>query len=105
CCAPGGGAGEEERAAPLPVTGNETVLDAISQIQGLPVVACKKMIWVARATPHDHTQPLILPVDWLGITQRGSAATNYQLFPGDRIYVHSDPRIRVDSHLAKIISP
>src|SRR5262249_24933339 len=71
-------------------------------------VASKKKIWVARATPHDHHNhhnPAILPVDWYGITQRGSASTNYQVFPGDRVYVNSDCRIRIDSHLAKIISP
>lgn len=101
--ADGGGYGET--VVRIPITGNETVLDAISQIQGLPVVASKKHIWVARATPHDHHHPMILPVDWYGITQRGSAATNYQIFPGDRVYVNSDVRIRVDSNLAKIFSP
>ncbi|MFM7151089.1 MAG: hypothetical protein ACKO23_14705 [Gemmataceae bacterium] len=81
------------------------MLDAISQIQGLPAVASKKRIWVARATPGQQSPPVILPVDWCGIVQRGGADTNYQLFPGDRIYVNSDSRIRVDSHLAKILSP
>ena len=31
-----------------PVTGSETVLDAISKVQGLPPVASQKRIWVAR---------------------------------------------------------
>lgn len=98
------GGGYGETVVRIPITGNETVLDAISQIQGLPVVASKKHIWVARATPGcDH--PVILPVDWCGIAQGGKAGTNYQLFPGDRVYVNSDVRIRVDSNLAKIISP
>jgi protein involved in polysaccharide export with SLBB domain len=88
----------------FPYTGNETVLDGLSQIAGLPVVASKKRVWVARATPFDHN-PTILPVDWRGIAQRGSAATNYQLFPGDRIYVDSDRLIKTDSFLAKVISP
>jgi protein involved in polysaccharide export with SLBB domain len=101
--ADGGGYGET--VVRLPCTGNETVLDAIAQIQGLPVVASKKQIWVARATPHDHAHPQILPVDWCSITQRGSSATNYQIYPGDRIYVNSDPLIRTDSFLAKAISP
>ncbi len=99
------GGGYGETVVRLPCTGNETVLDAISQIQGLPAVASKKKIWVARATPDDHHQPIILPVDWYSITQRGGSATNYQLFPGDRVYVNSDCRIRLDSHLAKILSP
>lgn len=99
------GGGYGENVVRVPCTGNETVLDAISQIQGLPAVASKKKIWVARATPSEQHHPAILPVDWYGITQRGSAATNYQVFPGDRVYVNSDCRIRIDSHLAKIIAP
>ncbi|MFO0842164.1 MAG: polysaccharide biosynthesis/export family protein [Gemmataceae bacterium] len=100
--ADGGGYGET--VVRVPCTGNETVLDAISQIQGLPAVASKKKIWVARATPQGH-HPMVLPVDWYAVTQGGSAATNYQVFPGDRVYVNSDCRIRIDSHLAKFISP
>jgi polysaccharide export outer membrane protein len=99
------GGGYGETVIRVPFTGNETVLDAISQVQGLPVVASKHQIWLARATPYDHDHPMVLPVDWNGIVQRGSAATNYQVFPGDRIYVNSNKLIRLDSKLAKIISP
>ena len=28
-----------------------------------------------------------LSVDWQAITQRGETATNYQILPGDRVYV------------------
>jgi polysaccharide export outer membrane protein len=98
----GGGFGEQ--VYPIPITGNETVLDALSKINGLPPVASKKNIWVARATPDCHN-PQILPVDWCGITQRGCAVTNYQIFPGDRVYVKADPLIRTDSFLAKFLSP
>src|SRR5262249_17854023 len=71
----GGGFGEQVYR--VSITGNETVLDALAQINGLPAVASKKKIWLARATP-DKIHPMVLPVDWCGITQRGSAATNYQ---------------------------
>jgi polysaccharide export outer membrane protein len=98
----GGGYGEQVYR--ISATGNETVLDALSQINGLPAVASKKKIWVARATP-DHAPPVILPVDWCGIVRDGSAETNYQIFPGDRVYVNSDPLIRTDSRLSKILSP
>ena len=47
----------------------------------------------------------ILPVDWLAITQSGSTRTNYQLFPGDRVYVRADPLIWADNIIAKVISP
>jgi polysaccharide biosynthesis/export protein len=98
----GGGFGEQ--VYPIPITGNETVLDALSKINGLPPVASKKNIWVARATVDCHN-PTILPVDWHGITQRGCAETNYQIFPGDRVYVKADCLIRTDSFLAKFLSP
>ena len=83
----GGGYGEQVYR--LPITGNETVLDALGQINGLPPVASKKKIWLARATPGPRRRRSILPVDWVGITQRGEPPTNYQILPGDRIYVQS----------------
>jgi polysaccharide export outer membrane protein len=89
----------------LPITGNETVLDALSMIYGLPPVASTKKIWVARATPGDGDHPKVLPVDWCGITQYGKASTNYQVIPGDRIYVQSDPWIRVDTAINKRLAP
>jgi polysaccharide biosynthesis/export protein len=98
----GGGYGEQVYS--IPVTGNETVLDAISKINGLPAVSSKKRIWIARATP-GCTNPDILPVDWCGVTRKGFAGTNYQVFPNDRIYVDSDKLIRTDSWLAKRLNP
>jgi polysaccharide export outer membrane protein len=99
----GGGYGEQVYR--VAITGNETVLDAISQINGLPAVASKKKIWVARAQTNDGAHPRILPVDWRGITQCASANTNYQIFPGDRVYVNSDALIRTDSIIGKVLAP
>jgi polysaccharide export outer membrane protein len=98
----GGGYGQQ--VYPFLITGNETVLDAIARINGLPAVATKKKIWVARAT-RPGQPPKILPVDWCGVAMRGEAATNYQLFPGDRVFVQSDAWIRIDTWLAKRLSP
>lgn len=44
-------------------------------------------------------------VDWRGITQDGITTTNYQLFPGDRIYVKADDWIKFDNVVAKVTSP
>lgn len=99
----GGGYGEQ--VIRLPITGNETVLDAISQINGLPAVASKKNIWVARSNPHNGGHDQVLPVDWNSIAQRGSTATNYQIMPGDRVYVRAQKIIRADTALAKFLSP
>ena len=98
----GGGYGEQ--VYPIPVTGNEHVLDAQATINGLPAVSSKKRVWIARATP-GCTNPNILPVDWCGITKKGFAATNYQVFPNDRIYVGSKKPIQADSRLAKRLNP
>jgi polysaccharide export outer membrane protein len=99
----GGGYGEQVYR--IPSTGNETILDAMAQINGLPAVASKKKIWLARATPGDGSHPIVLPIDWRNVTKLGSGATNYQVFPGDRIYVGADPWIIGDSWLAKRLAP
>jgi hypothetical protein len=46
-----------------------------------------------------------LPVDWCGITQRGDPATNFQVMPGDRIYVKADRWITFDNGLGKRLAP
>ncbi len=100
------GAGYGEQVYRAPFTGNETVLDALSLINGLPPVASKKKIWVARRVPdHGGHGNNILPVDWCAITQGGATATNYQIFPGDRIYVKSQSLIRFDNNLGKVLAP
>lgn len=101
--ADGGGFGQQVYR--FPITGNETVLDAIGRIGGLPVVSSKKHIWVARPSPANHCCDQVLPVDWNALTQGGSTGTNYQLFPGDRIYVKADPLIHLDNAIAKVVSP
>jgi polysaccharide export outer membrane protein len=98
----GGGYGEQ--VFRLPVTGSETVLDGISQIYGLPAVASKKRIWLARRSP-DGMSDQVLPVDWNGIVQAGSTATNYQILPGDRIYVDANRWVRFDTKVARFLSP
>ena len=36
---------------------------------------------------------------------RGAAATNYQIFPGDRVFIAEDELVNFDNHLAKLLSP
>ncbi len=88
-----------------PITGNETVLDALGDIGGLPPIASKDRIWVARPSPANQGCDQILPVDLNAIAECGSTATNYQLLPGDRIYVKADPWINADNTLAKVLAP
>jgi polysaccharide biosynthesis/export protein len=99
----GGGFGQ--RVIRLPVTGNETVLDAIGYVQGLAPVSSTHRIWLARPSPVHNGCNQILPVDWNAITQAGSTATNYQIFPGDRIYVSADCLITFNNYLSKVLAP
>ena len=71
------GAGLGDNVVRVPVTGNETVLDAISQVNGLQPVSSKR-IWIARPVP-GCSENLILPVDWCAVSGRGARA------PGGRI--------------------
>lgn len=98
----GGGFGE--RVQKLPVTGNETVLDAIASIEGLSEVSSKR-IWVARPAPAGTDAAQIMDVHWQAITQEGITSTNYQLFPGDRVYISADKMIRTDNFIAKATAP
>ncbi|MDG2382732.1 MAG: polysaccharide biosynthesis/export family protein [Pirellulaceae bacterium] len=97
------GAGLGDGIFKYPITGNETVLDAISNVQGLEQVSSKK-IWVARPT-NDPCQVQILPVDYFAVTERASPHTNYQIMPGDRVFIAEDKLIAWDTQIAKVTAP
>jgi polysaccharide export outer membrane protein len=98
------GAGLGEQVVQLPITGNDTVLSAMSKVNGLPLVATRHHIWVARLTCPGQPDTL-LPVDWIGMTKRGEGSTNWQLMPGDRIYVKADSIRTFSNGLAKVLEP
>jgi len=98
------GAGNGAQLYSFPIVGSETVLDALSKVNGLPQVASRHCIWIARRSPNGGPEQ-ILPVDWDSTVMMGSAQTNYQVLPGDRIYVQSQALISVDNFLAKLLSP
>ena len=76
-----GGSGREH-VTRLPITGNETVLDAVRQAGVVAVTD----VWITR--PGENGKPdQTLPVDWTAITRHGKTETNYQILPGDRLYV------------------
>jgi polysaccharide biosynthesis/export protein len=95
------GAGFGDNIARFPVTGNETVLDAISQINGLSRLSSKD-IWIARPAPSGVGCDQVLPVDIEAIMKGGSTATNYQLLPGDRVFIAQDQWIAFDSIIGKV---
>jgi len=98
------GAGFGDGLVRVPIMGNETVMDAMSEINGTTAMSSAR-IWVARPGKNAAGCDQILPVDWLGITQRGDVATNYQLLPGDRVYVAADKLVAFDRSLEKVIAP
>ena len=98
----GGGSGQT--VIRLPCTGNETVLDAISQVNGLNSVSSTNRIWVARPAPSG-SGPQIMPVNWNAVVSQAETSTNYQLLPGDRVFVASQPMVRIDTYFGRAIAP
>ncbi len=98
----GGGAGEQVQK--FPITGKECVSDAIANIGGLSPAASKRNIWVARRTPYLSADQ-ILPVDYVGLSQWGVTQTDYQLFPGDHVYIKAQRLVTVDNTLARVLAP
>jgi polysaccharide export outer membrane protein len=99
------GAGYGKTITRLPITGNETVLDALAQLNGLPSMSSVHRVWLARPAPPGQGCDEVLPVDLDAITGCASTATNYQLLPGDRIHVESDRLIALNNWVQKLLAP
>ncbi len=97
------GAGLGDRVTRFPITGNENVLDAISNVNGMDSIS-STTIWVARPTPQSCDVQL-LPVDWKAITSCGITDTNYQILPGDRVFIAENKYVALDTKLAKFLAP
>lgn len=78
--------GEVNSPGAFPLTGHETVLDAIMEAGGLTNRASACDILLARPTEPCSCR-VTLPVCYRAITQLGDTTTNYHLKPGDRIFV------------------
>lgn len=98
------GAGMGDNVFRVPITGNETVLDALAQVRGLSQLSSKQ-IWIARPAPPEFGCQQILPVDWDALAQGGMTATNYQILPGDRIYIAQDEALAWSNFISKILTP
>ncbi len=86
--------GEVGSPGRLPITGNETVLDAINYAGGvLPSAGVPNIRLVRPAPAGATTGEQVFEVDLGAIMNRGDASTNYQLFPGDRLVVSRDPKL------------
>ncbi len=98
------GAGIGDNVRRVPSTGNDTVLDALSAINGLSQVSSAQ-IWIARPAPGGFGCEQILPVDYEAIAKGGSTATNYQIMPGDRVFIAEDNLVAFNNYLSKLTAP
>ena len=69
-----------------PLTGRETALDAILAAGGLSDSANRSKIVVSRPSVVSDCRT-VLPVCYDHVTQLGDSTTNYQILPGDRVFV------------------
>src|SRR3954454_7130867 len=94
-------------AAPgkLPITGNETVLDAINYAGGLIPTAAPQNIRLVRPAPPGAGCEQTLPVNLAAIISGGDPTTNYQLMPGDRLVVYRDPIVRTTLFIDRLAAP
>ena len=94
-------------AAPgkMPITGNETVLDAIQYAGGLLPTAAPTNIRLVRPAPPGASCEQLLPVNLAAIISGGDPTTNYQLMPGDRLMVYRDPIVRTTIFIDRLAAP
>jgi len=88
--------GEVTTPGRFPVTGNETVLDAIQYAGGLTRWALLDKIRLVRLGPPHGRREQVLKVDLEAIVKKGDIKTNYQLFPGDRLIVEGAPNAEAE---------
>ncbi len=80
--------GEVNAPGAFTLNGRETVLDGILAAGGLTDRASRRNIILVRPTRPDECR-LVLPICFREIVQVGDTSTNYQLLPGDRIFIAS----------------
>ena len=78
--------GEVNAPGAFPISGRETVLDGIIAAGGVTSKGAEQNIILSRPTPPDGCRT-VYPVCYTDIVQLGDTTTNYQLQPGDRVYV------------------
>jgi polysaccharide biosynthesis/export protein len=98
------GAGFGDTVTTHAITGNETVLDALSKVNGLSQYSSKE-IWISRPAPDGVSCDQVLPVNWADMVKGGATGTNYQVLPGDRIFIAESPLLSFNSLLSRITAP
>jgi protein involved in polysaccharide export with SLBB domain len=78
--------GEVNAPGAFPLSGRETILDALLAAGGLNDRASRNNITLSRPSPPCGCRT-VLPICYQEIVQLGDTSTNYQIQAGDRIYV------------------
>ncbi|MDR3637934.1 MAG: polysaccharide biosynthesis/export family protein [Isosphaeraceae bacterium] len=89
----------------FPITGNETVLDALNNAGGLIPTAAPRNIRLVRPAPPGGCCEQKFPVNLAAIISGGDPTTNYQLMPGDRLVVYRDPIVRATIFIDRLAAP
>jgi RNA polymerase sigma factor (sigma-70 family) len=97
--------GDVRHPGRYPLTGNETVLDALNDAGGLPPSASPQDIRLVRPAPPGACCEQVLPVDLAALTDGGDPTTNDQLMPGDRLIVQSKREAAADGSTRGSIAP
>jgi polysaccharide export outer membrane protein len=97
--------GDVAQPGRLPITGNETVLDALSFAGGLIPTAAQQNVRLVRPAPPGACCQQVLPVNLAAIISAGDGTTNYQIMPGDRLVVYRDPIVRATIFIDRLAAP
>lgn len=81
---------ENDVVSVIQLVGNETVLDAISNVGDIPLRDITG-VSIVRPPEGSASPPITLSVDWPALARGESSSTNYQLLPGDRVHVSLRP--------------
>jgi polysaccharide export outer membrane protein len=82
------GDGKGDSIQRFPLTGNETVLDALAQAN--TTIKNDMYIWIARHAGNDALKPIV--VDWTKLKSGEHPARNYRLQSGDRVFLQDAGR-------------
>jgi polysaccharide biosynthesis/export protein len=80
--------GDVNSPGAYPLEGHETVLDALIKAGGITDQADRRSIVLSKPTLPGECR-VVLPICYRHIVQLGDTTTNYQMHPGDRIFVAS----------------
>jgi polysaccharide export outer membrane protein len=62
-------------------------------------------MWLARPNGQDANKFQMFPINYPALVKGGSPGTNYQLMPGDRLFVKANPLIAANTRLNQFWAP